>query len=219
MTTVAPAIDIDVTAPPSGVARAPSRVRCTICRHPERARIELAMARGAGKRATAKRFDVGADACFRHWHGHCSPALKAARKLEVLKPGANLASLVIEEDTGILEGLKVIRGALLSRFDLATELNDVPAMGVLSARLMKIHEMVGKLTGELRGQAAIEHHHLVFSPDYLTLRQRLLHALRPYPEATAAVVAAFTEAESATVATFTPTAITGSANVLEAAHG
>ena len=219
MTTDAPAIDIDATAPPAGLERGPSRPRCTVCRSSERARVEMAMARGAGKRATAKRFGLGADSVARHWTNHVSDAIKMARKVEVLRPGANLAALVIEEDQGLLEGLRVIRGALMSKLDLAVEMNDFAAVTGLSGRLVKVYELIGKHTGELRQHAAVEHHHLVLTPDFINLRLRLLQALRPYPEATAAVVAALREAEGVTLAALTPAAITGSARVLEAAHG
>ena len=40
--------------------------QCTVCRHRERASIDLGLARGVSVRALAKRFKLSTDALYRH---------------------------------------------------------------------------------------------------------------------------------------------------------
>jgi hypothetical protein len=44
--------------------------RCTICNHPARPQIDLAIATGVAKRAIAARFQVSRDAVWRHAQAH-----------------------------------------------------------------------------------------------------------------------------------------------------
>jgi hypothetical protein len=159
--------------------RSEHRARCTICTHADRSRIELALARGAGRRAVARRYSVSPDAVWRHWNGHVSDTVKAARKLEVLRPGAELSKLLTEEDTGLLENLRVVRTGLLHQFDLAVELDNPSGCAVLAAQLHKNLEIVGKHTGELRRHDTLTVAHLALTPDFLDFRLKLIQALRP----------------------------------------
>lgn len=170
------------------------------------------MARGAGKRAVARRFNVSADAVWRHWDGHVGEAVKVARKAEVLKPGALLEQLVEEEDTGLLETLRIARAAVLHQLDLANELDDRPAVAALAGQLHKNAELVGRYTGEIRNAASTTVNNLVLSPDYLALRLKLTQVLRAFPEAAQAVAAVFREAEGGTVRQI-------EAKPVEVAHG
>ena len=45
-------------------------LRCTICNHPARPQIDLAIATGLSKRAVAERFGVSRDAVWRHAQAH-----------------------------------------------------------------------------------------------------------------------------------------------------
>src|ERR1700753_3561426 len=93
--------------------------RCTICTHVERSRIEHLMAAGASKRSIAERFNVSADAAFRHFKNHVSPAMKAASVAKALKPGVELEAMLTEESNGLLHHLQNIRGKLYVAFDNA----------------------------------------------------------------------------------------------------
>ena len=49
-------------------------LRCTICNHPARPQIDLAIATGLSKRAVAERFGVSRDAVWRHAQAHLTTA-------------------------------------------------------------------------------------------------------------------------------------------------
>jgi hypothetical protein len=53
-------------------------LRCTICNHPARPQIDLAIATGLSKRAIAQRFQVSRDAVWRHAQAHLTAEMRAA---------------------------------------------------------------------------------------------------------------------------------------------
>ena len=174
------------------------QARCRVCQHADRARIELAMARGAGKRSTARAYGVSEASVWRHWQNHVPDKLKAARRVSVLKPGANLETLVNEESTSVLETLKIIRAALLWQLDQATQVEDRHGMAVLSAQLHKNLETVARLTGELVNRSEVVNVQLVLTQEYLELRNALVGALAPFPDARRAVAAVLHQIEADT---------------------
>ena len=80
-----------------------------ICQHPERARIELAISRGAGRRAISVKYDVGEGSVRHHWNKHVPEAIKAAKHAKIHNSVIELEKLVNEEETGLLEHLQRIR--------------------------------------------------------------------------------------------------------------
>jgi len=56
--------------------------------------------------------------------------------------------------------------------------------------LRGILELYSKLTGELSTQAIHQHLHVTASPEWATLRHKILEALAPFPEARRAVIRA-----------------------------
>lgn len=154
------------------------------------------MARGGGKRATAQKFEVSEDSVFRHWHNHVSDAVKAARKAEVLKPGAELKTLVIDESRGLLESLQVVRAGLFRQFDLAIELDDRTGAASMARELHRNLELMAKATGELLNSPQAGVTNIVLTPDYLELRGQLLGVLRQFPDAARAVAEVFRRSES-----------------------
>src|SRR5216683_2832438 len=63
---------------------APKGRRCTICQHPQRSNIDLAIATGISRRLIAVRFKVSADAAWRHGRAHLTPEIRAALATKVL---------------------------------------------------------------------------------------------------------------------------------------
>ncbi|HEY1504113.1 MAG TPA: hypothetical protein VGF92_07425 [Stellaceae bacterium] len=153
------------------------------------------MARGAGKRATALKFNTSEDSVWRHWAKHVSENIKAARKVEILKPGAELRNLVVDESRGLLEGLSMIRGALYRQLDTAVEVDDRSAVASLSRALHENLTIVGRATGELLAHQSALAPSVTLQADYLELRNQLIAALRPFPDARAAVAAVFRRSE------------------------
>jgi hypothetical protein len=174
----------------------PQFARCHLCRHPERARIEHLIARGASKKNIGEKFGVSEHSVGRHWKCHVSETVKAACMLKALKPGETIEKLVTDENIGLLENLQRIRAILYSNFDAAHEAGDRHAVSALANRLHENLKIAALKTGELEKtitSASITN--VILSPAYLELRGALLLALRRYPEAAEAVVAAFRRVE------------------------
>ena len=85
---------------------APKGRRCTICQHPQRPNIDLAIATGISRRLIAARFKVSADAAWRHGREHLTPEIRAALATKVLAREGDVRRILLEEGTGIVEGLK-----------------------------------------------------------------------------------------------------------------
>lgn len=177
--------------------KAEGRRRCTVCHHPERTEIELVIARGASRRAAAKRFGLSGDAIYRHWNKHVPEHVKAAQKVQALKPGADLDKLVEEENIGLLTHLQRIRGALYDAFDAAANVGDRHGLATIASQLHHNLRLAAQKTGELQQHAQTQINNLILAPDYLNLRARLIAVLRPYPEAARAVAEAFRSIEEA----------------------
>jgi hypothetical protein len=167
---------------------------CSICMSAARPRVELGLARGVSAAALGRRFKLSPDSIKRHQR-HIPPALMRELQARSLLPARELESLRIEESTSLLEHLVHQRARLYRLVDSCEELGDVRSAFVGHARITANLEQTGKLLDLFAAAATTIHQNLVISPDYLQLRQALLTALKPYPEARAAVVAVLRELE------------------------
>jgi hypothetical protein len=166
-------------------------LRCTICNHPERPRIDLAVASGSSMRAIALRFKVSPDAVWRHGQAHLSPEIRGALVTRLLQREGDTRRILLEEGAGVAEGLKAIRGPLFTLFLAATDCGDGKAAAALSGRLHENLALVAKLTGELAPHAGISITNILLSPDFLRMRGELMRVLARYPEAQEEVAATF----------------------------
>jgi hypothetical protein len=180
---------------------------CTVCRHPEKWRIELLRAGGAGIDALAAKFGVSRDAIFRHWHAHVTDAMKAGYLCGPSEM-ANLADKAALEGDCVLDYLRLCRTALTSQLAAASEAGDPRTAAYVAGQLTKTLETIGKITGELgelaRSSINITNNNIAImnSPQFATLQATLLRALAPFPDARSAVVLALRDldAEPAPVA-------------------
>jgi hypothetical protein len=171
--------------------------RCTVCRHADRARIELLLARGASKRHLGEKFGLGPDAVWRHWrNGHVPDHVKASLAIKSLKPGAELEKLVTDESIGLLENLQRIRATLYAQFDASAEVGDRQAVATLAGKLHENLSIAARSTGELQKHAPGNVTNILLAPAYLDLRSALLRTLRQHPEAARAVADAFRRIEA-----------------------
>src|SRR5215472_14258744 len=112
------------------------QIKCGICRHPERGRIDFLVCSGAGVQPTAKKFGVSYDSLRNHVAKHISLSYRDAVRLGPLQSEEQLRRLVAESGAGVIENLKAIYSGLASRWLHAFEraLNRLMAhfaMGVL----------------------------------------------------------------------------------------
>ena len=110
-------------------------LRCTICNHPCRPQIDLAIATGLSKRAVAQRFGVSRDAVWRHGQAHLTAEMRAALATKLLQHEGDTRRILLEEGAGVTEALKAIRGPLFGLFLAAVDTGDNKAAAALSGRL------------------------------------------------------------------------------------
>lgn len=165
--------------------------RCTICHHPDRPAIDLAVAGGLVKRAIAARFHISADALWRHSQAHLTPELKAALALKLIRREGDTRAVLLEEGAGAVEALRAIRAPLFGRFLAAVDIGDDRSAVALAGRLHEGLALSAKLTGELMPHMAVNIGAVVLHPDYQRLRGALLRVLSRFPEAREAVAAEF----------------------------
>jgi hypothetical protein len=165
--------------------------RCTVCQHPQRAAIELAISAGVGHRQIAERHKVGHHAVFRHGRDHLTPELRAAMALKLLKKEGDTRAVLLSEGVSTLEALQVIRSVTYSRFLAAADCGDDRAVASLCARLHEGLQLSSRLVGELAPASKVSISSVVLHPDYMRLRNELLAVLRRHPAAQADVAVVF----------------------------
>jgi hypothetical protein len=167
--------------------------RCIVCAHPERARIEFAKVSGASLDNIAATFKISRDAVHRHCLNHLTDADRADYLAAV--PMKDLAEKAAVEGMSVLEYFSIIRGVLMSQFQLANSINDRQAVSTLAGRLTETLRAIANITGEMGSMAAnsisiTNNVNILNSPIVANLQANLLQALAPYPDARAAVVIA-----------------------------
>jgi hypothetical protein len=174
--------------------------QCSICGHPQRYRIELALVSGVSKRAVGSKFDVGADAAWRHLRNHVSEERRAQLIAGPLKL-SELADKAAAEGLALIDYLSMVRSALLQQFLAATEASDRNGAAIVAGRLLEALRMMAQLTGEIgRAGATITNNTLVMSsPLMADLEQMLVTRLRPFPEAARSVLAGLKELSERTL--------------------
>jgi hypothetical protein len=175
---------------------------CTLCKHPDRARIELLRVGGASIDALAEKFSIHRDAIWRHCRNHVTPE----RKSELLAGPVKLSELsnrVADESMSLLDELKIVKGVLFQAFLTRGEAGDSYGVSVTASRLLEAMRDHGKLTGELKTIASgltINQNTLnVFGdPSFLRLQEGLLLLTRKHPQIRDDVVDLLNNMEPAT---------------------
>ncbi len=165
--------------------------KCAVCVSDHRIDIEAAMARGASARAAAKKYGAHEDACWRHWKRHTPDAIKANYFAGKARALADLQDMAIDEDTGILGALRVVRNGLYSRYEGALSADDTNGVAILAGRLHENLQMAAKITGELRkfgGITNLQVNNILLAPQVVELQAAVLRALRAHPDARNAVI-------------------------------
>jgi hypothetical protein len=172
------------------MARKITRARCSICRHVDRARIELARVSGVSLESIAERFGVTRSSIWRHMQDHVSDADRAIYLADVDLKG--LADRANAESLSLLDYLAIIRSTLFQQMQMAAGLNDRSGTAALAGRLNETLKLLASLTGELLrlNPHTVNHNVTVFmsSPLYIELEQMLIATLSDHPDALARVV-------------------------------
>jgi hypothetical protein len=167
-----------------------SSARCSICSHPERARIELARVSGTSLRDIADTFNVNMHAVWRHMTNHVSDKQRAFYLADVDLKG--LAERANSEALSLIDYLAIVRSTLLQQMQMAAGCNDRSGTAALAGRLNETLKLLASLTGELLrlNPHTVNHNVTVFmsSPLYIELEQMLIATLSDHPDALAKVV-------------------------------
>jgi hypothetical protein len=171
--------------------------QCQVCRHPKRDLIELGLMLGRSLQTLQRRFGLKSTwPLHNHKHRHMTPAQKAAI-LTCLNPSEiDLEQLQRFESEGLLGALVGQRARLQQLVEMAMAHGSVSGCISAERAITSNLELVGKLLGQL-----VQHHHvrstsILISPDYIKLRQAIVTALKPFPEAQRAVGHALHQLES-----------------------
>jgi hypothetical protein len=163
--------------------------KCTVCAHAQRYEIELALVSGVSCRAVGQKYSVSLDAAWRHLRNHVPPERRAELVAGPLKP-AELAQRAVDEGLSLLQYLSMVRNALMARFLAASEADDRSGTAMVAGRLLECLRLLAQLSGELtKTTASITNNTLILqSPLMADLQAMLVTRLRPYPEASRAVL-------------------------------
>ena len=162
---------------------------------PDRAQIEHELACGNSVRAIANKFNVHEAALYKY-RKNLPPLLRAAYVGRLLKPGADLEKLKTEESEGLLQSLAQQRARLLIAQDSALDDGNAQAVATLASGIHRNLELVARYLGEMQVQTRHTVVNVLVSAEYLQLRNALLRALAPFPDARRAVAATLHEVES-----------------------
>lgn len=170
---------------------------CATCLHPEKGRIEFKLAAGEPVAAIARAFGLSERALHRHWANHVSQ-LEKVEMVGGKAVMANLAERSRAEDRSLLDYLAILRSSLMRLFLDAQKKGDKAGAGMISQRLLAVLEVTGKITGEIREAANGTTVNILNangslpppSAEMARVQGAVIGALRPYPDARAAVIQA-----------------------------
>jgi hypothetical protein len=172
---------------------------CTVCRHPDKWRIELLRAGGASAEALAEKFGLSKDAIFRHWHNH----VHADAKATYLAGPAQMETLhakAAAEGESVLDYLRIVRTALMASMTACSEAGDGRGVALVASTLVNTLEKIGKVTGEISQIASSltinNNIAIVNSPQFAKVQAAILRALAPHSAARVAVVEALRELDA-----------------------
>lgn len=172
-------------------------VQCSICRHEQRHRIELALVSGASRRAVSRKFGVSPHAAGRHLTNHVGDERRAQLVAGPLRLH-ELAERATEADLTLQQYLSMLRSSLFEQYLQAVEVGDRPGFSLIAGRLAEIIRLEGQVNGEIsRVVAPITNNIAVLSSPLVgDLKVMLIQRLQPFPEALKAVVDGLDELSS-----------------------
>lgn len=147
---------------------------CSVCAHEKSEAITLEILRGNPLRAIASKYGLSTSAVHRH-KGHIPSTLAKYDDVQEVAEPNSIVKRIMELDNRA----DLIYRQAMGENDLKTALNALK-------ELRELTSIYGKLAGEIQTQTI--HQHLHVTPEWVTLRQQILQALIPFPEARKALV-------------------------------
>jgi hypothetical protein len=154
---------------------------CSVCRHPDVADIDAALVGGTSRRAVSERFGIGASSVQRHKTKHLAPSLVQAMRSEP------------SHAAGLLDRIEALIDRVERLVD-AAEADGKPGLMLSGVKEMRaLLELLGKATGELKGEGTSITLNVLTSEEWLRIQSAVVGAVAPYPDARAAVSTALLE--------------------------
>lgn len=148
---------------------------CTVCTHPDRPAIDQAMVNRRPFREIARHFNVSKDAALRHHDDHLPETLAQAKAAEDMARADDLVTQVA-----------ALRSKALGLLLAAERAGDFRACASLLREARGCIELLAEMRQAIDRRPVVN---LLVMPEWLTTRSALIEALRPYPDARAAVSA------------------------------
>jgi hypothetical protein len=186
------------------MARKPKtfNARCTVCRHPDRQRIEMSHVAGVSLSAIAAKFDSPQhggkrDAIARHCRDHLDEAARAGYLSDI--PIKELAARAADAGVSLLSYFGLVWSTVLQQMLVASGVNDGHRTAVLAGRAVEVLREIGRLSGELGGMATsltVNNNTVIMnSPIFVDLQAMLIAKLADFPEALNRVIEGLRELE------------------------
>jgi hypothetical protein len=166
---------------------------CQVCIHKHRHLLELGLVHRVPVRVLSRRFELSKDSIFRHRRLHMSPQLVAAMLVAQCPSDVDLEDLQRSESEGLLANLVAQRARLQMLSELCFEQGELSAATSVERAITQSLELTSKLLGMIVQRTSTTN--ILISADYLQLRQTIVGALRPFPEAATAVGSALAALE------------------------
>jgi transposase-like protein len=173
--------------------------QCVVCLHLRRTELELELAGGARQTAVAKKYGISSDTVHRHWNRHVDDERKARLLIGPVQQAA-LAARISEENSSVIDSLRVIRAGLFESYDLALKAADRNSAAQLAGRLHENLRIVANITGELAHSPLVQVNNtsvFVHDPAFASFQADLIRVLSRFPDARAAVLTEFERLEAA----------------------
>jgi hypothetical protein len=176
------------------------RVRCQVCHHPERVRIEALRTAGVSLDKLAEQFGIPRDAIWRHTERHVSDATKASYLLGPAKI-ADLANAAADESRSVIDYLAITRSILMNALDKSAQAGKPYEVDRLSGRMVEVLAAIGRITGEVAQFASTtiniqNNTQILNSPVFTELQAGLLAICVAHPEARADIIALFRDLDA-----------------------
>jgi hypothetical protein len=155
---------------------------CSICSHPQRQAIDRELAAGGVLSKISTKFHVIHESLRRHRDSHLPARVIQAQEAEDVKQALD-----------VVQQLRAINGATLQILSEARAVGDGSLALKAIDRLQRQIELQARLLGELDDRPQVN---ILVSPEWGLVRQALVGALVPYPDARVAVAGALSALEA-----------------------
>ena len=134
----------------------------------------------------------------RHWSSHVDEERRSALSFGPVAR-EHLATHLAEESTSVIDHYRAVRAGIYALFDAAISAGDRSGGALLAGRLHENLAAMARLTGQLASSPLVQVNQTnVFlgDPAFARFQSQLIAALRPFPDARAAVIREFERLES-----------------------